>query len=123
MSEAYFISDKNLLKRDSSTGSTTLSAPSSVGSWGTKVVSHTVNHNLGYIPMVRVYYTPRTDGQIYPATGDRVGGTGLGLSSPEVFCLWELSTTTLTIYLECNSFDSPTGTRDVYWVIYKDTPV
>jgi hypothetical protein len=121
MSDINFTSGKNLLKRDISTGSATILAPTAVGSWGTKVSSYVVNHNLGYIPIVRVYYTPVAGGAIYPASGDRFGG-GLGVPAPAIACMWEATTTTLTIYLECQSFVSPTGSRNIYWVIYKDQP-
>lgn len=125
-----FTSNKNYLKRDTITGSTTVNAPSSVASYGfgaIKATTHTVDHNLGYIPQVRVYFeNSATDGKLYPAGGRRLGVDYVGLdpfAAGDLWCLYEVSSTGLTIYLECDSFFSPTGTRKLYWVIYKDSPV
>mgnify|MGYP003543912598 CR=1 FL=1 len=125
-----FTSKKNYLKRDSATGSTVVSAPSSVAGYGggfIKARTHTVSHGLGYIPQVRVYFeNSDTDGRLYPAGGRRLGVDYVGLDpfgGGDLWCLYEVSDTTLTIYLECDSFFSPTGTRRLYWVIYKDSPL
>lgn len=124
-----FTSDKNYLKRDTITGTTSIAAPSSVASYGSGLIkarTHTVTHNLGYIPQVRVYFeNSATDGKLYPAGGNRLGVDYVGLDpfgAGDLWCLFEVSTTTLTIYLECDSFFSPTGNRNIYWVIYKDSP-
>lgn len=117
MSKSY-VSDKNVLKRHSSSGSTSMSAPSTNVTYAFQS-STTVNHNLGYIPQVRVYFeNSASDGKVYPAGGRRVANSYDGLASNSIYCLWELTTTTLTIYLESGT--TKTGNRTVYYVIYED---
>lgn len=114
-----FTSLKNYLKRHPSSGSANVDAPTSTAAWSNYVSTYTVTHNLGYVPMVRVYYEPNADGKVYPATGRRLAASGPGINYNDIICLWEVSSTTLTIYLE--SASSETGTRPVYWVIYFDS--
>lgn len=116
----YFTTNKNLLKRDTSSGTATIDAPATASGYGTFVTSYTVNHNLGYIPLVRAYYEPVDNGEIYPVSGYRIGGTNIGIAVNGVIAFMEISTTQLTIRLESNT--SKTGTREIYWVIYKDSP-
>lgn len=116
----YFTSEKNYLKRQPITGSSAMSAPSTIAAWFNYTSSLTISHGLGYVPMVRVYYEPdASNGKVYPATGRRLAGFGPGLTYGDVMCLWEVDSTNLTIYLE--SVSSKTGTRNVYWVIYLDS--
>lgn len=109
---------KNVLKRSSVSGTTLAPAPSVlVGS--NYVSSFVITHNLGYIPMVRLYFEQsETDGIVYPAGGNRLTATYIGLAGSPILCLYELTETTLTVYLE--SFSAKTGSRNVYHVIYKD---
>ncbi len=116
-----FTTEKNYLKRDPSSGSTSMTAPNALSAWSNYVTTYPVNHNLGTVPIVRVYYEPFNNGKIFPATGRRLAGLGVGVSYGGIVCLYELSATTLTIYLE--SANSQTGTIPVYWVIYKDIQV
>lgn len=117
-----FTSEKNYLKRHPSSGNMTVVAPSTLNGstfMYEKVV--TITHNLGYVPMVRVYYEPYTDGAVWPSTGSRVSGAGPGLSPGDIMCFWEVSSTVLTISLESDSvYPVKTGSREVYWVIYWD---
>lgn len=119
-----FTSNKNYLKRDTSTGYTDMAAPTVLAYSGyIYSSSYTVNHNLGYIPQVRVYFeNSASDGKVYPAGGRRLAYsyTGLNPLGADCLCLFEVSTTSLTIYLESNLIK--TGTRRVYWVIYRDSP-
>jgi hypothetical protein len=113
------IGSKNYLKRDPSSGKTSISAPTTLGGYGLYVNSYTVSHNLGYIPRVRVYYeNSASDGKLYPAGGSRSSGTYTGLPANSIICLWELDTTNLTIYLE--SKVAQVGSRNIYWIIYQD---
>lgn len=118
----FFRSNKNYLKRDTSTGNALMNAPTTLAYSGyIYSSSYTVNHNLGYIPQVRVYFeNSATDGKVFPAGGSRLAYSYIGLNpfSTDLLCLFEVTTTTLTIYLESNAIK--TGTRRVYWVIYKD---
>lgn len=117
----YFTSEKNYLKRSPLSGSTSISAPSGSLVYGYVYQStFVIPHNLGYIPMVRVYYEPdASNGRVYPATGRRLAGLGPGLSYGSVMCLWECDENNLTIYLE--SATTKTGSRNIYWVIYLDS--
>lgn len=120
MSVQYFTSQKNYLKRHPLSGSTSLAAPSTLVGGTYYRSSITIPHNLGYVPRVRVYYeNSASDGKVYPAGGRRNGGTYLGLAFNSIYCLWEVTSTNLTIYLE--SAISQTGSRTIYWVIYWDS--
>lgn len=120
--ESSYLSDKNVLKRHSSSGSQSVAAPATLTGLGDYTTSITVSHNLGYLPQVRVYYeNSATDNKIYPAGGNRNGGTYLGLAVNSIYCTYTLTTTALTISLFSNT--SKTGVRNVYYVIYEDTPV
>jgi len=117
--QTFFNTQKDYLKRHPASGSTTVAAPSVQAAWFNYVTTYTVPHNLGYIPLVRVYYEPYSNGKIYPATGSRISGFGPGLSYGDIICLWEIDNSNLTIYVE--SANSHTGTVPIYWVIYWDT--
>lgn len=120
--EQLFTSSKNYLKRHPSSGSTSMAAPT-VLNGATSLYENilTIKHNLGYVPMVRVYYEPFTNGRVYPATGSRVSTAGTGLNLGDIICLWEVSETDLTITLASDGFSAVnTGSRNVYWVIYWD---
>ena len=118
--QQLFTSSKNYLKRHPKSGSATIASPSTLNGatflYESKLI---IPHGLSYIPMVRVYYEPYTNGRVYPATGTRVSGAGPGLAYGDIMCLWEIDSTNLTISLE--SVNSQTGTRTVYWVIYWDS--
>lgn len=122
MSILSLFGEKNTLKRNSNTGTANIAAPSVLSAWGNYVTTYSVNHSLGYVPEVRVFFAnSASDGKIYPAGGRRLSGLYPGLAANSIFCLWEVSTTALTIYLE--SATSKTGNRDIWWVIYEDTEV
>lgn len=112
----FFTGDKNYLKRSPATGSTTITGPDTLTAWLNYESSHTVNHNLGYIPQVRVYYDPYNDGKVFYGTGDRTS-----LFEPyanNMSCSWLVTTTSLTIYLDATT--NMGGTVPIYWVIYLD---
>lgn len=119
MTDLALIGDKNYLKRDPSSGSTSIAAPSAYTSWFMYATTYTVAHNLGYIPLARVYFeNSATDGKVYPAGGVRNGlYPGLAYGT-DCYCLYELDENNLTIYLESGT--AQTGNRTIYWVIYKD---
>lgn len=119
----FFTSQKNYLKRHPSSDSAQLAAPATLNALTFLYETIlTVPHNLGYIPMVRVYYEPFTNGAVWPATGSRVSEAGPGLTIGDIMCFWEITTTDLRISLEQSSLSAPqTGTRTVYWVIYWDS--
>lgn len=119
--EQSFTSKKNYLKRHTSSGQASVTGPGVLAAWFNYYSTYTVAHNLGYVPMVRVYYEPYKDGKIYPATGRRLSGLGPGLAYGDTICLWEADTANLTIYLE-RALAPDTGAYPVYWVIYLDVP-
>lgn len=111
---------KNYMRRHSSTGSATVAAPATLVG-GLYRTTYTVTHSLGYVPQVRVYFeNSASDGKIYPAAGSRVSTVYPGLTLADCYCLWEVTSTTLTIYLE--AFSSKVGNRVIYWVVYEDAP-
>lgn len=120
--QQLFTSSKNYLKRHPKSGSATISAPTTLNG-ATSMYENIlkVPHDLGYIPMVRVYYEPFTNGRVYPATGSRLSGAGTGLQLGDIICVWEVSETELEITLASDGFSpANTGSRAVYWVIYWD---
>jgi len=122
MNDLFLTSNKNYLKRHSSTGQAGVAAPSVASGYGNFVTAYPVVHGLGFVPEVRVYFeNSASDGKVYPAGGRRLTGDYPGLPINSIFCLYEVTTTTLTIYLESNT--SKTGVRNIYWVIYADVPV
>ena len=116
MSQIHFTRRKQYLKRSSFCDSVDMAAPSVVAPWFNYVSTLPIPHNLGYVPDVRVGYEPNNDGVVYPATGRRLSGTGLGLSPGDIICLWEVTETELTIYLESTA--SHAGTIPVHYIIY-----
>lgn len=120
MTDISLYGAKNILKESSLSGSASVAAPSTfIPAEALYRSSVTITHNLGYIPLVRIHFeADASDGKVYPAGGRRLAATYPGLPANSVYCLWELSTTTLTIFLE--SATTKTGTRTVYYDIYKD---
>jgi len=117
-----YLSDKNVLKRHSSSNSAAISAPATASGLGDFYTNLTITHGLGYVPQVRVSFeSSASDNKIYPAGGNRNGGTYWGLLINSVYCTFTVTATTLLISLFSNT--TKTGTRNVYYVIYEDTPV
>src|SRR6185436_11946489 len=113
---------KNILKHAMS-GSDTMSKPSTndgfLGFFSTK----TITHNLGYRPLVRIYYDPDSDGSIYPANGQgRVASTTnqSPLQTVVPFWLYVDDITTTTVVLRTYKTSSLGGTFTFYYRIYKD---
>lgn len=113
----YFRTNKNYLKKSPLSGSTTLAAPTTATAWFTFRSTHTIDHNLGYVPLVRVYYEPYADGRLFPATGSTIYQPP---HTNSMSCIPEVSTTQLKIHLE--TFSSSSGNIPIYWIIYLDTP-
>lgn len=118
--QQYFTSQKNYLKRHPSSGSASITAPSTLRSWGNYTTTFTVSHNLGYVPQVRVFYeNSASDNKVYPAGGTRLAASYPGIAGSPIFCLWDVDSTTLTIILESGT--TKTGVRNIYWVVYWDS--
>lgn len=117
--QQYFTSQKNYLKRHPISGSASISAPSTLVGGLFYRTSYVVAHNLDYVPKVRVYFkNSASDGKVYPAGGSRLSGLYPGLAYNSLYCLYEATSTNLTIYLESPA--TQTGSRTIYWVIYMD---
>lgn len=117
-SKLIFLSTESLLKRDETLcGSQALTLPAHG-----LTVSHTVNHNLGYIPFFEVSVDFDNDGVIW--AGEKIDTyaesslSGVEPTSPAL--KYWITTTTLTITLDNTTTPTATGTRTVYWVIYLD---
>lgn len=120
-----FTSDKNYLKRDVSTGSTDLAAPSTLSFGGLQYTTrYTIDHNLGYIPLFNTYYEPFKDGVIWPQglstrlVGSAENPTGGSPAFGPYLIAWA-TTTQLIIELGYVT-NALTGTFPVYWIIYRD---
>ena len=118
LTKVAFSSTVNYLKRDALSGSTALTLPAYGGN-----VSATITHNLGYIPFFQVLCDFNNDGKIWSAIkiNDHTGTSKSGPPDPPEPSLraWA-TTTTLVIRLDNNTNPTATGTRTVYYVIYRD---
>lgn len=122
LSKLAFYSDVNYLKRSEFCGHTTVTLPAYGGT-----VEHSIDHNLGYVPFYQVYSEIDTAGVIW--AGGKVSentdqaflsGSAADTTYPEIRS-W-ITDTTLTIQLINFTSPTATGTRELYWLIYKDYP-
>jgi hypothetical protein len=120
----FFDSRFNYMKRDVSTGSANLAAPSVVGPPPLYLytTTYTVTHNLGIVPFFAVYYEPFADGVIYVARGARQNYkyyNPRNLAAYGAYLVASATTTQLSIEIgsDVNTLPSPIP---VYWIIYKD---
>lgn len=119
-SPIFFTSARNYMKRDPSSGSTSMAAPATNVS-GYYVTNLVITHNLGFLPVFKVGYEPFKDGIIWPPMGNR---NGASITSPidgttrgPVLLVWPTATTlTIQLFYTDNTL---TGTYPVYWDIYK----
>lgn len=116
----HFLSSRNYLKRSDFCGSTALTLPA----YGS-TVTYTILHNLGYVPFFEVYAELDAAGTIWnggkvSANTDQsaLSGSANDPTYPQLKA-WS-DTTTLTITLDNTTTPTATGTRTVYWLIYKD---
>lgn len=126
MGNFQFISDKNYMKRDSSTISTTMLGPNVLrfsGSWYTRDLE--INHNLGYVPLFRLYYEAFQDGKLMEAFQD----TNYSLPNPPnanrgvddgPTCLSWADDTKIYIRLFFPTTALSAISFPIYCVIYKD---
>lgn len=117
LSKLNFHFAQNYMKRDISGGTTTVTLPS----YGS-TVTYTVTHNLGYIPFYQVSIEQDATGKIwFPNRLDKYTDTSLGGNDPADprLDVW-ITTTTLVITLTNSTNPTATGTRVLYWLIYKD---
>jgi len=118
LSKLSFFSAENYMKKDvANSGSTTLT----LGAAGA-VTSHTVNHNLGYVPFFIVGAQLQTTRILW--SNDYVHAYTQSVSAspdyPVALEFW-CTTTQLTIRLRNGAgTGEQSGSREVYWNIYKD---
>lgn len=121
-----FTSQKNFMKRDSSSGSDTMLGPNTsrfFGSFYTR--DYAINHNLGYAPMFRAFYEPYGDGRIMEIYNDTQywladppnDFTGTEVA-PTIMALSGTNTLTLRMFFINNTLE--TVSYPIYWVIYRD---
>lgn len=115
----FFVSGKNYMKRDPSSGSQAMAAPATALGSGYYATNLVITHNLGYLPVYQLAYEPLQNGDIFPAIGTRNGNAPIDGSTTRFPALlaWP-TTTTLTIQLFFGD-NTLTGTYNVYWVIYQ----
>lgn len=126
MGNFQFISTRNYMKKDPSSGTDTMLGPNTsqfFGNYYNRI--YTVNHNLGYVPLFRVYYEPYRDGRIMEAFQD----TNYALpEAPNEVRVNAIAPTCMTwaddvnLYIELDFWDSTLATNSfaIYWTIYKD---
>lgn len=117
LSKLNFYSNVNYMKRDSNSGTTTLTLPA----YG-NTVTHTVTHNLGYVPFFQVMSDQDASGNIWSAEKINLyTETSLTGVDPPTPALTSWATTT-TLVINFTNLTDPvaTGTRDIWWLIYVD---
>lgn len=118
-----FWSEKNYLKRDSSTGSTSVAAPATSAYLGGLYITQLViPHTLGIIPYHKVYYEAFNDNVIWEATSSRLVGNFINprnTAQTGPYCISWADTTAVTIELGYTN-NTLTGNYPVYYVIYRD---
>lgn len=117
-----FTSSKNFMKRDTSSGTQSVAAPVTVFLTFQYATVTPVAHNLGFIPIFRVYYEPFKDGVIWPALGNRttafaVNPRNAAETGPYLLAYPDSANLTVEIGYSTNVL---TGTYPIYYVIYKD---
>lgn len=117
LTKLSFLSSLNYMKRDSSVGS----AAMTIGGAGV-TVTKTIAHNLGYIPFYEIYTEIDNAGIVWNNTKIySVTDTSSGASQPpDADVTSWIDTANLTINLVNNSSPNATGSRTVYWLIYRD---
>lgn len=126
MSVVGIWSGKNVLKHAFS-DSDTMDKPNTLSGlsyFSTK----TILHDLGYVPLVRVYYDPDNDGKIFPCIGERsetsdspLAGPGAVLGSGVApFWLYVDDVTTTAFTLRTLWSSSLGGTFPFYYRVYRD---
>lgn len=126
MGNFQFKSNRNYMKKHSSSGSGTMLGPDTsrfFGSYYTR--TYTVNHGLGYAPMFRVYYEPFQDHKVMEATQDTNYAlpnppNGVRITNDGPTCLTWADDTNL--YIELYFLDATLAAVSfpIYWIIYKD---
>lgn len=115
----YATSDNNYLKRIPYLVGT---SAVSLGGFGT-VGTIAVGHNLDYIPFFQIGCDIDNDGILWSNNKvDSLTESSLGSNPPNVDLVYWITPATLTISIENNTSPASTGTRRVWWVIYKDYP-
>lgn len=126
MGNFQFITNKNYMKRHDSSGSANLAGPSVSKYFGNLYITqYVVNHNLGYVPLFRVYYEPYSNGRIMEAFQDTAWFLP---SSPNEVRVTEVAPTLMAwadeynLYIELNfPYNTLSGNIfPTYWVIYED---
>lgn len=121
MSDAYFDSRWNYMKRDTTSGSVVMAGPTTIPYAYQYESSATVTHNMGYVPMFSLFYEPHGDGIMYPAYGSHNIGAAYNPNNPSVFgpyLVGYATDTTLVLTLGCSEIRS--GNYTIYYILYKD---
>lgn len=121
MSTVGLWSGKNVLKHaymDSGTMNKPSTSDGGLGFFSTA----TIDHNLGYRPLVKIHYDPDSNGKIFPTNGQ--GRVQISNNSPlsaiVPFWLYVDDITTTNITLRTYSSGSLGGTFNYYYRIYID---
>ena len=114
--ELNFYSGVNYMKRDISSGTSTMT----LGALNA-VTATTITHNLGYIPFFQVFCDQDNTGKIWSANKiNRLTRSSSGSSPADPYLTSWATTTTLVINLHNATSPLATGNRTIYYLIYKD---
>lgn len=116
LTKLAFDSEVNYMKRSEFCGSVIIQ-PISLGASAT----HTITHNLGYIPFYQVAVDMDDDGTIWTDKISEYTGTSL-TGYDDAFPKLEhwITSTELTITLTEDSVAASTSEHTLYWLIYLD---
>lgn len=126
MGDFQFISTRNYMKKDPSSGTSVLQGPNTSKYFGNIYITQlVVSHNLGYVPLFRVYYEPYLDGKVMEAFQDNAWYLP---ETPNIMRVNAIAPTCMTwadennLYIELNFIDNTLSANNypVYWTIYKD---
>lgn len=118
-----FWSQKNYMKRSSSSGAISLGAPTTPIFGGFQYVTQsTIFHNLGIVPFFTLFYEPFGDGVVWEAMGTRVQAEVVNPRSTSTtgpYLLGWATSTTLVIEIGYIS-NLLVGPFNVDYVLYRD---
>lgn len=116
--------DRNYMKRSPISSTTQLAGPNQLMfSYYRRTL--TINHNLKYVPLVRVYYEPYRDGRImeaYDDTQNWIGPEPNNFIGPETAptLFYSIGDNTLELALWFIDATLASNLYNVWWVIYED---
>lgn len=126
MGNFQFISNKNYMKKDPSSGTGTMLGPNTSEYFGNYFTrTYPILHGLGYAPLFRVYYEPFRDNKVMEAFQDTNYSlpnppNGVRISDDGPTCLTWTDENHLYIKLYFINNSLAAESFNIHWTIYKD---